>query len=238
MGYDPNEIQDGQSTVPTIHPGLSSDSQKARIGTWKRTVQIGVGVGIAAGVGIGATAIATAATSPSKPTSGSSASQKPASDHHAGFGHGFGPRGGAPGFGGFGGFGQVVHGEFTVKGPNGYETMEVQSGTVTSLTNVSGSTWTLVVTSADKTVDTYTINSGTSVNGGETGVSSVKKGDTVSVTALLSKGTASVKNLMDMTRLSANRQSWASHQGSQGAPGNLPSPPSSPPSSGSSTSTS
>ena len=62
------------------------------------------------------------------------------------------------GFGiGFGGFGPVLHGEATVKGPNGYETIEVQTGTVTSVKDVSGSTWSLVVTSADKTALTYTV---------------------------------------------------------------------------------
>jgi hypothetical protein len=239
MGHDPTETHELQSTVPTVHPAVSPESQKSRLGTWKRTVQIGVGVGIAVGVAVGATAIATAATSPSNPSTGSNSSQKqPSSGHHFGFGHGFGPRaGGFAGIGGFGGFGQVVHGEFTVKGPSGYETMEVQSGTVTSLKDVSGSTWTLVVTSADKTVDTYTVNSGTSVNGGETGISSVKTGDNVSVVALLSKGTATVKNLMDTSRLSANHQSWAGRPGSPGTPPNSSTPPASGPSS-SSTSTS
>jgi hypothetical protein len=131
---------------------------------------------------------------------------------------------------GFGGFGQVVHGEATVKGPNGYETIEVQTGTVTSVKDVSGSTWSLVVTSADKTALTYTVSSGTSVNGGESGVSSVKSGDSVSIVAVVSKGTATVKTLVDMSTLKANGASWAPMRQMP------PMSPKAPPSSGSSTS--
>jgi hypothetical protein len=103
----------------------------------------------------------------------------------------------------------VLHGEATVKGPSGYETIEFQTGSVTSLTDVSGTTWKLVVTSADKTALTYTVNSGTSVNGGETGVSSIKSGDQVSVLAVVSGGTATVKTLVDTSKLKANRAVWA-----------------------------
>ena len=134
-----------------------------------------------------------------------------------------------PGMGigfGFGGFGPVLHGEATVNGPNGYETIEVQTGTVTSVKDVSGSTWSLVVTSADKTALTYTVDSGTSVNGGESGIASVKSGNKVSIVAVVSKGTATVKTLMDTTTLQANRGSWAP----------MPQGPPTPPSSGSSTS--
>jgi len=131
---------------------------------------------------------------------------------------------------GFGGFGAVLHGEATVNGPKGYETIEFQTGTVTSVTDVSGSTWSLVVTSADKTAITYTVNSGTSVNGGESGIASVKSGNKVSVVAVVSKGTATAKTLMDATTLQANRGMWAPR-----GPGGPMTPPS-PPSSGSSTS--
>jgi hypothetical protein len=136
---------------------------------------------------------------------------------------------GGIGFGGFGGFGQVLHGEATVKGPNGYETVEVQSGTVTSIKDVSGSTWSIVITSADKTAITYTVDSGSSVNGGETGISAVKTGDTVSIVAVVSKGTATAKTLIDGTRLKANGSSWMPPR--QGPPSG-----SSAPSSGTSTS--
>ena len=43
--------------------------------------------------------------------------------------------------------------------------------------------------SADGTSGTFTVDSGTSVNGGEMGIGSVKTGDTVRVTAVVSGGT-------------------------------------------------
>jgi hypothetical protein len=174
---------------------------------------------------VGATALASAATSNTTPSSTTTPAKPGSNFGHGPGGHGFGGHGfGGHGFGGgFGGgmglgpFGQVLHGEGTIKGPNGYETIEVQNGTVTSLKDLSGSTWSLTVTSADKTALTYVVNSGSSVNGGETGISAVKSGDTVNVLAVVSKGTATVKTLVDSTQLRANHTSWAPpNQGSNG----------------------
>jgi hypothetical protein len=183
-------------------------------------MQAGVALGIAGGVGVGVAALAGAATSSSSPGGSSTPTTAPKSTPQKGH-QGF--RGGPlmGGFGlGFAGFGPVLHGTATVKGPNGYETIEVQTGTVTSLKDVSGSTWSLVVTSADKTAITYTVDSGTSVNGGEMGISSVKTGDTVDITAIVSKGAATVKTLMDTTQLKANKTSWA--PSTQGFPAGMP----------------
>jgi hypothetical protein len=117
---------------------------------------------------------------------------------------------GAMGGLGFGGLNSVLHGEVTVKGPNGTdETLEIQTGSVTSVKDVSGSTWSLVVTSSDKTALTYTVGSSSSVNGGETGISSVKTGDNVSVIAVVSKGTSTVKSLIDISKLQANAKTWS-----------------------------
>ena len=209
MEHNSEEIS---GTVPRVHAAASTTSARSRSPQWRRVLQAGVGLGVAAGVAVGAAALAGAATSGSTtPKSSSTPATTPKAPgaqgrHFAGHGFGGGP---AMGFGGFGGFGSVLHGEATVKGPNGYETIEVQTGTVTSVTDVSGSTWSLVVTSADKTAITYTINSGTSVNGGESGIASVKSGNTVNVVAVVSKGVATVKTLMDSTTLQANRGSWS-----------------------------
>ncbi len=172
------------TTVPTVHPATADETAKRRVGRWRRSVQVGVALGVAAGVAVGATALASAATSGSgSPSSSPSASPKSTPPHggHRMFGFG------GAGFGGFGGgiggYGPVLHAVETVKGPNGYETIEIQNGTVTSVKDVSGSTWSLVVTSADKTALTYTVNSGSSVNGGEMGIATVESGDTVSVVA-------------------------------------------------------
>jgi hypothetical protein len=202
------------TTVPTVHPVTPDETPHRRLGPWRRTLQVGVALGLAAGVAVGATALASAATSgsnpPSSSSSGSAKGTPPKAGHRMfGFGGG-GFGGGAFGFGaGVGGYGPVLHAVETVKGPNGYETLQIQNGTVTSLKDVSGSTWTLVVTSADKTALTYTVNSGSSVNGGETGISSVASGDSVNVLATVSSGTATVKSLIDTTKLQANRSAWA-----------------------------
>ncbi|MHB8593525.1 MAG: hypothetical protein ACYDB3_04225, partial [Acidimicrobiales bacterium] len=129
---------------------------------------------------------------------------------------GLGPRG----FGRFGG-GGVLHGQFTVASPGGgYENLEEQSGTVSAITNTAGSTWSLTVTSADGTALTYVVDSGTSIDSGETGVSSLAKGDTVHVLAVVSGSTATAKQISDSTVRRANSSTWA------------PSPPAPPSSSG------
>lgn len=208
--------------VPRVHAGdpvtapVGRRAHSRRSPQWRRVLQVAVGVGVAAGVAVGATALASAASSGgTTPKSSAPKSPSKPSMHWRGA-HLGGPGLAGPGMGlafGFGGFGPVLHGEATVKGPNGYETIEVQTGTVTSLKDVSGSTWSLVVTSADKTALTYTVDSGTSVNGGESGISSVKTGNAVSIEAVVSNGTATAKTVIDTTTLKANRASWAFPRG-------------------------
>jgi hypothetical protein len=216
-------------TVPRVHAAVAGAQARSRTPRWRRVLQTGVGVGVAAGVAVGVGALASAATSGSSgstPRSSSTPSTHHFQGHRFGGGGFGGPGGGFGGPGlGFGAFGQVLHGEATVKGPNGYETIEVQTGTVTSVKDVSGTTWSLVVTSTDKTALTYTVSSGTSVNGGESGISSVKTGNSVSIVAVVSKGTATVKTLIDTTTLKANGASWAPMR--QGPPMGQQAPPSS-----------
>ena len=188
----------------------------------RRMLKLAVGVGAAAGVAVGATALAQAATSSGAPrasaaavtASGSSTTTtNPVRPH--GFG---GPGRRAGGFGGQGGFGALggpgigggsfLYGQFTVQGPNGYETISERSGTVSDVTDTSGSTWSLTVKSADGTTGTFTVDTGTSVNGGEMGIGSVKTGDSVRVTAVVSRGTATAKQVTDETVLKANGGSW------------------------------
>jgi hypothetical protein len=200
--------------------------------TRRRVVTVAIGVGVAFGVGVGATALAAAAASPSStPGSNSTTTTVPGQHHGPGggrFGGRFGgPAGFAGGFGGFGGGigGGVVHGEYTVKVPNGYETIDERTGTVSSVTDTSGSTWTLVVKSADGTSGTFTVNSSTSVNGGESGISSVKTGDTVSVTATKSGTAVTATRVMDETTLKANGKSWMPMRGQPPTGGEAPSGP-------------
>jgi hypothetical protein len=202
----------------------------------RRLLTGAVVIGAAVGMGIGATALASAATAPSTSQPGEGANTPSTGGPHQGPGGHF--RGGLHGFaggfgGGFGGGpgGGVIHGQYTVKGPNGYETIDVRTGTVSSVTDTSGSTWTLVVKSADGTSGTFTVNSTTSVNGGESGIASVKTGDTVSVTATKSGATATATQVMDQTTLQANGKAWLPMHGQPPAGGETPSgPPSSTPS--------
>jgi hypothetical protein len=102
----------------------------------------------------------------------------------------------------------VVHGQYTVQGPNGYETIDERSGTVSSVTNTSGSTWSLTVSSSDGTSATFTVDSGSSVNGGEAGISSVNQGDTITVIAVETNGAATAKQVIDQTVLKNNGSGW------------------------------
>ena len=199
----------------------------------RRMLKLAVGVGAAAGVAVGATALAQAATS-SSGTAHDSAAAVTASGATSttttvpGRAHGFGGpgrRGGAfggagalggPGFGG----GSFIYGQFTVPGPNGYETISERTGTVSDVTDTAGSTWSLTVKSADGTSGTFTVDTGTSVNGGEMGIGAVKSGDTVRVTAVVSGGTATAKQVTDETVLKANGGTWQPMRPQPGTSGN------------------
>jgi len=203
----------------------------------RRVVTVAVGLGAAAGVAAGATALAGAATAP---TAQAAAAGTTTTTTTPGSHHGFGGRlrngpggffGGPGGIGGgFGG--AVVHGQYTVKGPNGYETIDERTGTVSTVTDTSGSTWTLIVKSADGTSGTFTVNSSSSVNGGESGIASVKVGDTVTVTATVSGTTATATEIADRTTLQANGKSWMPMR-PQPAAGTAPEGATTPPGAGS-----
>jgi hypothetical protein len=174
----------------------------------RRMVTVGICLGATVGAAVGVTALAFAATSPSTTTPG--ATTPGGTTAPAPGGHAFGGRFHGGGFGGLGGGfgGPVVHGEYTVKGPNGYETIDTRSGTVAAVSNTSGSTWSLTVKSADGTSGTFTVGSSASVNGGESGIASVKVGDTVEVTATVSGGTSTATQVTDGTTLQTNGKSW------------------------------
>lgn len=180
-------------------PGVAHAPVDARRGRWTR---VAVGLGLAAGTAVGAAAISAAATGSQSPAVNTAASNSSGTAPADGpgprlFGHGFGV--GGPG---------VVHGQFTVNGPNGYENLQEQQGTVSSVSNTSNNTWSLTVQSADGQSYTYVVDSGTSVDGGETGISSIAKGDTVRVLAVVSNGTATAKDITDTSVLKSNGQSW------------------------------
>jgi hypothetical protein len=162
----------------------------------------GGGVGYAATHSIAPKAADTAsvATSPS-PSAG------------AGQGNGHGWRSFAGGFplrgglglgpgGGLGG--GVVHGQLTVpKSGGGYQTVDVQSGTVTAVNSSS-----VTVKSADGFTASYAVTSNTVVDAKSAGIGSVKDGDTVFVTATVSGSTATAANIVDVTAVKAGRASF------------------------------
>ncbi len=220
-------------TPATDHPASGPPAPRRRL------LKLAVGLGAAAGAAVGATALAQAATS-TGPTAPAAAASVTASDATSttttvpGKPHAFGGPGrqrggfglgglyGGPGIGG----GPFIYGEFTIKGPNGYETLSERTGTVSDVTDTSGSTWSLTVKSADGTSGTFTVDSGTSVNGGEMGIGSVKTGDDVRVTAVVSGGTSTAKQVTDQTMLKANGGSWRPMGPAGGPTGNSGSGPS------------
>jgi hypothetical protein len=118
-----------------------------------------------------------------------------------------GPGGGALRFS-FGGFfglgGGVVHGQVTVpKSGGGYQTLDVQQGTVTAVSSTS-----ISVKSADGYTASYAVSSKTLVDAQAAGIGSVKKGDTVFVTATVSGSTATAANVTDLTAVKAGRASF------------------------------
>jgi hypothetical protein len=126
-------------------------------------------------------------------------------------------RGGFPGGPGFEfGFlgGGVLHGKFTVpKSGGGYQTLDVQSGTVTAV-----STGAVTVKSADGFTASYTVTSNTVVGAQSAGIGSVKKGDKIFVTATVSGSTATAATIIDLTAIQNGRASFGFPEPPQKAP--------------------
>jgi hypothetical protein len=128
--------------------------------------------------------------------------------HGKGFGRGHGPFGGklfGPGhFGGHGRFGGI-HGEFTVKKPDGsgYQTWASQLGEVTEVSSSS-----MTVRSDDGFSRTYLLDENTVVTSGRDGIGTVKTGDTVRVAGLVEDGKARAAAVMDSTSLGRIGEHW------------------------------
>jgi hypothetical protein len=165
----------------------------------------GGGIGYAATHSLTAKAADTAAVTAASP----SATPSPSASGTPGSGHGWRSFPGGPGrvFGplGLGAIGGgVVHGQLTVpKSGGGYQTVDVQDGTVTAV-----STGSITVKSADGFTATYTVTSKTVVGAQAAGIGSVKKGDTIFVTATVSGSTATAASIVDLTAVKAGRASF------------------------------
>ena len=124
------------------------------------------------------------------------------------FGHGrHGPFGKLFGMGGFGGFerGGALHGEFTIRKPdgNGFQTMAVQTGEVTAVSPSS-----ITVKSEDGFSRTYSVDENTVVGSGRDGIGTVKTGDTVRVAGVVEGGNAKAAAIIDSTSLGKIGEHW------------------------------
>lgn len=128
-------------------------------------------------------------------------------------GHMFGRASGHPGFwaggpmAGLGGFGALLgalHGQAVVpKAGGGYQTVAFQRGQVTAVS--SGS---ITLKSADGYSHSYAITKSTTVGAQRSGISSVKTGNQVVVTATVSGGTTTAVSVLDQTLLQQGRAAF------------------------------
>ena len=162
----------------------------------------GAGVGYAATNSLTAKAADTAAVASASP---SPSTGTPGSGDHHGWRKFPGGFFGGPGMGiGIGGLGGVLHGHVTVpKSGGGYQTLDVQSGTVTAV-----STGSVTVKSDDGFTASYTVTSNTVVGAQSAGIGSVKKGDEIFVTATVSGSTATAATIVDLTAIKNGRASF------------------------------
>lgn len=121
---------------------------------------------------------------------------------------------GAGGFFGLGGLAGAIHGQATVpKSGGGYQTIDVQRGTVSAVSSSS-----ITVKSADGYSATYAVTSSTEVNAQAAGIGTIKTGDTVYVTATVSGGSATAASIIDQTSIQSSRGSFGFPAGPSGQP--------------------
>lgn len=190
-----------------LSPPPESPSPPAR--KLARLPRAGLSVGVAAGLAFGGAGIAFAATSVGSSghavssSSGSTTLPAPKAPGKAGGPGAFlGPQ--ARGLGKALGQRGIVHGQVTVPdGSGGYKTIELQVGKVTSVDSSS-----ISVTSADGYSHTYTVVSSTIVDSQAGGISSVAKGDQVSLVASPISGKDTATNIQDTTKIGSSRKGF------------------------------
>jgi hypothetical protein len=187
------------------------------------------GLAAVAVLGAAATGVALAADS-STPTPSGSASASPntgtdkvPAPGERGLRHDGGPMRGGPGgmMGGPGIEGPMgaLHGEFVVpKSGGGYQTLVMQRGKVSS---VSAST--VTVKSDDGFTATYDVPADTPVSAARDGISSIKKGDDVSLIAEQKSGNDTALQIGDLSRMQGLRDRFG--PGHDRGPANGTTPP-------------
>ena len=99
-----------------------------------------------------------------------------------------------------GGLSGVLHGQFVVTKPSGgNQTVDVQNGQVTAVSNTS-----VTLKSSDGFTMSYVISSSTLVDAQRDGIGSVKVGNQASVVATVSGSTATATSIMDRTLVQQN----------------------------------
>ncbi len=196
------------------------DSHDGALGRPRLAVLLVVAV-IALAAGGGVAYVATRSANDARPVSAAgaapsqSASPSPSTPPRHGRGPGgFGRFGGLGGLG-LGGLGGVLHGQVTVpKSGGGYQTVDVQRGTVTAVSASS-----ITVKSADGYSASYVVSSSTEVDAQAAGIGTVKQGDTVELTATVSgSGTATAASITDLTSIQSSRGAFNFPAGSPAAP--------------------
>lgn len=113
-------------------------------------------------------------------------------------------------FFGLGGFGQLgrggpLHGEFTIRKPDGtgFQTVAVQTGEVTAVSSSS-----ITVKSEDGFSRAYSVDENTVVGAGRDGIGTVKTGDTVRIAGVVEGGQAKAAAILDTTSLGKIGEHW------------------------------
>ena len=170
---------------------------------------VGLGVAYAQSESSGTTSTTLPAVVP--PPSGqiAPAPAQPAPNAKGGrFGRGHhGPFGKFFGLGAFGHFGRggPLHGEFTIRKPDGtgFQTVAVQTGEVTAVSSSS-----ITVKSEDGFSRTYSVDENTVVGAGRDGIGTVKTGDTVRIAGVVDGGQAKAAAILDSTSLGKIGEHW------------------------------
>jgi hypothetical protein len=222
LHFEPDDLNFGSDDRDESHGTEILDSHYGSRGRRPHLVGLLVVAVIALAAGGGIAYVATHSANSASPAAAQGAAQSPAPSPSAsgpswrGQGNGgFGRFGGFGGLG-LGGLGGVVHGQVTERtAGGGYQTVDVQSGTVTAVSSSS-----ISVKSADGYSATYVVVSSTEVNAQAAGISTVKVGDTVELTATVSGGTATAASIIDVTSIRSSRGSFSFPAGPPAAPAN------------------
>ena len=205
-GWNPPPETSFEPTPPATRDVVaSSGPRRSRIGTGIAIAAIGIGA-----LGVAGTAYASSSSPAPSPSdgsrpgygaTGSSGAQQAGPPGAAPRANGDGHRGRGMGPGMGMGMGGALHGSFVrPKQGGGYQTVDMQRGTVTGVSTTS-----ITVTSADGFTATYTVGSSTLVHAQRDGIASVKAGDEVGVTATQSGGEKTATGIVDLTQVGGAR---------------------------------